>query len=288
MIFEKALAAHTPLLIEPAALSAHLRLAERAQHAARSSGHSIEPLTLPKGAVVYGSSKSASVLEYFFGARQKPRIEGSTGIIPICGPIGIGLTEYEKDIGCTDVNDLAAWLAQMQADASVQNILLDVNSPGGVCVGVPEFASMVASSKKRVYSFTATQACSAAYWIASQADELIATPSAYVGSIGVYIAIPDFSVQYSNAGVKVEVIKSGDLKGAGIEGTALTDAQRAQLQSRVTALHAEFKAAVTSMRITVGDDSMRGQSFTGSEGAQRGLVTGLVNSRAELMQRLTT
>lgn len=285
MKFAKILSETIPLLINPAVLSAHLRLGERNPHGVRLD----DPLRPEaKLAATAAAPKGMDIFEYFFGARPQPRVESGVGIIPIRGPIGMGLTEFEKDLGCTDVNDLAQWFDQMQADPKVKRLLLDVDSPGGTILGIPEFAQMVAASKKPVAAFTATEMCSAAYWIASQADEVFATPSSYVGSIGVYIAFEDYSVMYSNYGVKVEVIKSGDLKGAGIAGTSLTDGQRAQLQDRVVELHNEFKGVVTSTRTTVQDDSMRGQSFTGNEGAARGLVTGLVSSRAEMLRRMGT
>jgi len=112
------------------------------------------------------------------------------------------------------------------------------------------------------------------------------TPSATVGSIGVYMAIPDVSKAYESMGVRMDVIKSGTLKGAGIEGTSLSEAQRANLQEQVNAIHADFKAAVLGKRRSVEASDMEGQVFSGKVAAQKGLVTGLTSSFQQLIADL--
>jgi ClpP class serine protease len=145
---------------------------------------------------------------------------------------------------------------------------------------------MLAQSKKATVSFTDTEMASAAYWIGSQADRVVATPSATVGSIGVYMAFADVSKAYESMGVKMEVIKSGTLKGAGIEGTSLSEGQRADLQEQVNAIHADFRNAVKAKRSSVSDSDMEGQVFSGRKAASKGLVTGLTTSLASLISEL--
>ena len=147
---------------------------------------------------------------------------------------------------------------------------------------------MLASIGKPTVAFTDTEAASAAYWIGSAADRFVATPSATVGSIGVYMAIPDVSKAYESMGVKMEVIKSGSLKGAGIEGTSLSDAQRANLQEQVNAIHADFREAVRSKRRLAKDEDMEGQVFSGKVAARKGLVTGLGTSIHALIAELNS
>ena len=79
-------------------------------------------------------------------------------------------------------------------------------------------------------------------------------------------------------GIKMVVIKSGKFKGAGIEGTSLSADQVENLQASVDSIHADFKAAVLMKRKMVKADSMEGQTFSGKQGAQVGLVTGLADT----------
>ena len=84
----------------------------------------------------------------------------------------------------------------------------------------------------------------------------------------------------------MEVIKSGTLKGAGIEGTSLSEAQRADLQEQVNAIHADFRNAVKAKRSSVSDSDMEGQVFSGKVAASKGLVTGLTTSFTQLLGEL--
>jgi ClpP class serine protease len=79
-----------------------------------------------------------------------------------------------------------ASLAQAAANPDVAAIVLDVNSPGGTYAGTPETANAVrAAAAKPVIAVVDTLCASAAYFIASQAGEVVVTPSGEVGSIGV-------------------------------------------------------------------------------------------------------
>lgn len=115
---------------------------------------------------------------------------------------------------------------------------------------------------------------SPAYWIGSQATEVIALRSAVVGSIGVFAGMYDYSKLFEEAGIKVEVFKNREatFKASGFPGTSLSEEQRGQIQSSIQATFAEFRDAVVSARPGIREDSMQGQTFIGREGVSRGLV----------------
>lgn len=227
-------------------------------------------------------------IEYIYGERPEMRVEDGVAVLPISGPIAEGITPLEYDLGATSPSRIHAMLDAAEADPQVRGVLLDVNSPGGTVSGIPELAARVASFPKPVASYVGTLGASAAYWVASQAAAVYAAPSATVGSVGVYSVYRDVSQMLESNGIKTEVFKAGDLKGAGIPGTSLSDAQRADIQAGVDALHDDFKSAVRSKRTTVQDDSMRGQTFNGKEAAARGLVTGLYPSISHALKHFSS
>ena len=55
--------------------------------------------------------------------------------------------------------------------------------------------------EKPVYAFSSGLMCSAAYWVASQAQAIYVTPSARVGSIGVVQPVVDESEALRSQGV---------------------------------------------------------------------------------------
>lgn len=212
-----------------------------------------------------------------------PQMSISDGIatIPISGPIGKGLGNLEKSCGATSIEDVQRNLAEASSRKDVRGVLLSINSPGGSITGIPETASMIARLRetKPVVAFTDGMMASAAYWLGSQADAVVASTSAQVGSIGVYIPWADQTRRYEAAGVKVGVVKNkeGTYKGAGYPGTALTEEQMAHLQERADEIFAMLKADILAQRKRVPDSSMKGQVFIGRSAQAAGLVDAIGN-----------
>ncbi len=188
----------------------------------------------------------------------------------------------------TDMTELGTTLQKLQHDPSVNCVLLDIDSPGGTVNGTPELAAMVRtlSREKYVYAYTAGQCCSAAYWIASQCDGIYAAPSSRVGSIGVLLPVTDSSALYNKLGLKVEVFSAGKYKDAGVDGTSLTDEQRLYLQQQVETTWYEFKTAATRRRVIAPED-MEGQTFTGADARDRGMVDACASLLSALQDKLT-
>lgn len=137
--------------------------------------------------------------------------------------------------------------------------------------------------KKPTRAFADNMAASAGYWVASQADEFIVTPSSQIGSVGVYLLVPNLEDYYAAQGIKVEVIAAGIYKAAGAEGLPLTEDQRKNLTESVYATRDTFRSAVRNKRRFVRDEDMEGQVFTGREAAARGLATGLAQNLREAL-----
>jgi signal peptide peptidase SppA len=219
------------------------------------------------------------MLAQLFGEVPKAYIaEDGTGVIPIVGPIGKGLAPIERMTGAVDVNDIAETIDDYATNPQVTRIAFQVSSPGGTVTGVEELANKVRNISKPTMAYTDSEMASAAYWVASAADKVVASPSSTVGSIGVYMTVADMTEMAKAQGIKMVVIKSGKFKGAGIPGTSLSDEQIANLQDSVDAIHADFKASVLQTRKLVKAEDMEGQVFSGKQAAQRGLVTGLADS----------
>lgn len=266
---QKDIKSHRPLLIQAASAFSHLE--------------AVSEVNLPAGAKV---SEMTDVLEAIFGPKGTIEKFPPYAIIPLKGVIGKCLPEMETYCGSCDLEEVEEMLEDAVRDDAVKVIILSIDSPGGVSVGVPEFARRIRNCPKRVIAFTESEACSAAYWIGSQASEFYATPSSSVGSVGCYIAFLNEEEAYRKDGYKMEVIKSGALKGAGISGTSLTDAQQKMLHDQTVEIHTDFKDDVKAVRSFVQDADMEGQVFSGKVAASKGLVTGLVDGFDELMEKL--
>lgn len=222
-----------------------------------------------------GSSGLAAGLELgdLVNARQPLTVDADgVATVHVLGPVGKNLSKMEQACGSTSFESVQADMKAANADPAVKGILLRVDSPGGTVQGTPETAAIVAESVKPVVAYTEDVMASAAYYIAAGATKIVASRSADVGSIGVYIPWVDSSAAIAAAGYKPDPIVNagGDLKAMGFGGT-LSDAQRAYLQDQVDEDFAQFRAHILDNR-TVPDSAMRGQTLSGQAAVDAGLV----------------
>ncbi len=223
----------------------------------------------------------------------QPDLEGGLLTIPIHGTITRRISPVVRDRLSYYGDPVALVPEAMDAieearrNPAVHTVLLDIDSPGGTVNGTPELASAMRSlaAEKHTYAYTAGQACSAAYWLASQCDAIYAAPSARVGSIGVILPLLDASALFQKSGLRMDVIAAGKYKGAGVPGTSLSDEQRELLQQQVNETWQAFRSAVTSRRSIAAED-MEGQTFSGTLAVERGLADARANSLAEVKQKL--
>ena len=251
----------------------------RPQHFAAASAEAAALLENPRctARAEHDDDEMWYEMEDIYGAPlPKPYTVGTTAIIPIKGVITSGLHPIYRVIGFADTEQIAGWIRAAVANPLVEEILLRIDSPGGMVTGTPELAAAVAAADriKPVLAHTSGMMDSAAYWIASQARAICCTPSADVGCVGVYQLYYDQTAYLATMGIKANIFKSGDLKASGHPDIPMTEAQAAHVQAEIDAIGVQFRAAVTARR-DIDEDSMRGQSFLGTEALARGLVDDL-------------
>lgn len=183
-------------------------------------------------------------------------------VVPVHGVITQRSSFYSDLFGGTSLDRLQATLAQLRDDSAVRTIVLHVNSPGGGVYGVDETAELIAEvgKRKRVVAFTDGLMASAAYWLASAAAHIVATPSAEIGSIGVYAIHLDYSAKIASDGITVTLVKAGEHKAEANPYQPLSDEDREAMQSRIDAYHSMFTRRVAKGR-GVAIDQVRGEAF---------------------------
>jgi ClpP class serine protease len=222
--------------------------------------------------------------DFFGNPLPKMEIRDGVAIIPIQGTLIHKATLMEKQCGAVSYQDIKANVTEA-IDAGVSKIVLNVDSPGGMSMGASNTGKFIEQMADycRIEAVTDGMMCSAAYEVCAAAHRISATSTAQVGSIGTFIAWMDESVRYQMAGVKMDVIASGPLKGAGVSGTSLSPEQRAEFQRQVDKFAGMFKAHVLANRL-VEESSMQGQSFIGSDAEDAGLVDGIVDDIEECFE----
>ena len=166
---------------------------------------------------------------------------------------------------------------QAVQDERIASIVLDVDSPGGSVFGTQEAADAVFASRgiKPITAVANAEAHSAAYHIASQADEFVVIPSGMAGSIGVILPHVDDTEATEKAGYRVEYITAGENKAEGWQ-TSLSEEYRDHLQSIVDSYYEPFVANVARGRGVSVDEVLekfgQGRSYGAEQLLQRGMV----------------
>ena len=207
---------------------------------------------------------------------------GKVRIVPVMGvvaPRASMVNGISQPMG-TSSDRVAADIAAAAEDPAVAGILLHLDSPGGEVAGTERVVQAVREARKAkpVHAYTAGMAASAAYWIAAAADRVTAARSAMVGSIGVFAVRDDSSKVLAQRGVTRHVIRSGKYKGSGVEGTPISDADRAKWQGEVDAIHSIFAGDVAAFRSLTPDQIAAvadGRVFTGQDAVALRLVDGV-------------
>jgi ClpP class serine protease len=150
--------------------------------------------------------------------------------------------------------DLAVFSEQMvdlADDPTVRAVVIDLNTPGGVAIGVGQAAESirrVAESGKRVIGYADYQCASAGYWLASACDEFHAEESAMVGSISTFSAGVDSSRMWEMEGLELKLFRTGELKAIGHPGKAWTPEEEEFMRTKTEAVDAMFKGFVAARR----------------------------------------
>jgi signal peptide peptidase SppA len=213
-------------------------------------------------------------------------VEGSVAIVGINGKLCTGLSDFEAWIyNMVRTEDISMSLEAVARIPGVSSAILNINSPGGFSMGMPELAGQIAELSRTMptCAFTNGQMCSAAYWIGSQCTGVYSTISAQVGCVGTYAVYYDYSEMLKERGVSVDVIKAGDFKGIGVFGTSLTKEQRAFMQADIDKTNARFLSSVKSARSGVEDADLQGQWFDGEDAQAKHLTDGVVASLGQLV-----
>lgn len=181
---------------------------------------------------------------------------GAVAIIPIHGTIAHRMGGMGLASGGVSTEAVSAMLRTALTDESVGSIVLDIDSPGGTVTGLQELAAEIRAAKeqKRIVAIANGMMASAAYWLGSQATEVVSIPSGEVGSKGVVMPHKDLSAALEKEGIKVRVFRSSKHKWAGNPFEPLTDEQAAEIQERVDAAGAQFDKDVAAGRgVSVAD-----------------------------------
>lgn len=171
--------------------------------------------------------------------------------------------------------DIMDVLERASKDNNIQAVLLDIDSGGGQPQAAVEIEAALKASGLPSVAWIRAYGDSAAYWLASAVDTIIASKESDIGSIGVTASYTDNAKQNAKEGLTYNVISTGKYKDTGSPDKSLTADERALIEksNRISLEH--FIETVATNR-GLSTEKVRaladGSSWLGEEALSLGLI----------------
>jgi protease-4 len=213
----------------------------------------------------------------------RPHGGAEVAVVYATGLIVSGTSENTPGGGFVMGGDsVAADLRKAREDSSIKAIVLRIDSGGGSAVASEVIRREVelAKGKKPVVVSMSDVAASGGYWIAMDADKIVADANTITGSIGVLIGKFNISGLYSLLGISTDYVATSDNATLYSDQQNFTPAQRANIEKSLNETYANFTRGVASGRSAAGqkmtpedvDKIGKGRVWAGTRGKELGLV----------------
>lgn len=222
------------------------------------------------------------------------RIEAGVAILPLDGVMSHRMNLFSRISGGTSTELFGQWLDQVLANPSVRAVLIDCNSPGGSSAGVDELAAKVYAARgvKPIVAVANVTMASGAYYVCSAADQVVASPSATVGSIGTYTIHREYSQASLLQGVRYTVLSAGRHKTDGNPYEPLSAQAHGTILEFVQSVQEMFVAAVARHRGVTPQAVVErfgdGKCFVGAKAVAAGLADRVATFDAVLAELQAT
>lgn len=244
-----------------------------------------------------GGPLSAQQVETRINGRREKRVRESAGniaVIPVRGIIAnrMGMVTDISKPESASAEKIERDIRAAYADDSIKAIVLDMDTPGGSAAGTPELGATLQSLRggpKPIVAQVNALSASAGYWIASSVDEIVAVPSAQIGSIGVITVHKQIAKMMEDEGIVATIIASSKFKGEANPYEPLSEEALEYLQGMVNQYDDMFVKAVAEGRGVstnqVREDFGQGRTMLAAEAKRLGMID-RVGTMRETLERL--
>jgi len=200
--------------------------------------------------------------------------ESKVAVIVAAGEILPG----EQPPGMVGGDTLAQQLRDARDDDAVKAVVLRIDSPGGSVFASEVIRREVAGLReagKPVVASMSSLAASGGYYIAMDADRIVASPATITGSIGIFAMFPTFQRTLEKLGVHSDGVGTTALSGDFRGDRALGEASREILQQSIEYEYRQFIGHVAEARqkaVEQVDAVAQGRVWAGAEAQDLGLV----------------
>jgi protease-4 len=196
------------------------------------------------------------------------------GLIVAAGEIVPG----EQPPGMIGSDTLVALLRDALFDESVKAVVLRIDSPGGSVFASELIRRQVQALReagKPVVASMSSLAASGGYYIAMDADRIVASPATLTGSIGIFALFPTIQRSLERLGVHTDGVGTTALSGEFRLDRPMSDASKDLLQQTIQRGYDDFIGLVAKARkrpVESIDAVAQGRVWAGADAKRIGLV----------------
>ncbi|GGD13124.1 signal peptide peptidase SppA [Flavobacterium orientale] len=233
----------------------------------------------------YKSIEIADYAQNFLTKPSKVSTKDKIAVIYAQGEIMGG----DGDVTIIGEGAMRKALIEARKDENIKAIVLRIDSPGGSALTSELIWREIEITKKAkpVVVSMGNVAASGGYYIACNADKIIAEPTTITGSIGVFGAIPNMTELSKKIGINTSIIKTHDNAAEYSVFKPLDPTLKATITESIENIYSTFVTRVAvgrKMTFAQVDEIAQGRVWTGTEALELGLVDqlgGLDNALAE-------
>jgi protease-4 len=184
----------------------------------------------------------------------------------------------EQQPGTVGSDTLAGQLREARFDEDVKAVVLRIDSPGGSTFAsevIRREVNEIKAAGKPIVASMSTLAASGGYYIAMDADRIVASPATLTGSIGIFAMFPTFQRSLERVGVHVDGIGTTALSGAFSPLRPMGEPTREILQQSIEHEYARFIGMVAKSRkqeVAAIAAIAQGRVWSGADAKKLGLV----------------
>ena len=173
---------------------------------------------------------------------------------------------------------LAMIFRELREDENVKAVVLRVDSGGGSAFASEIIRDSINATQDQgipVVVSMSSAAASGGYWIAAEADRILAMPTTITGSIGVWGVVPTIDQSLAKLGIYSDGVGTTDIAAMMELDRPLTEQTKLIIQSGVDNIYTRFITLVANGRDSTPaevHEIAQGRVWTGNQALANGLI----------------
>ncbi|MEZ8133460.1 MAG: protease-4 [Polaribacter sp.] len=188
------------------------------------------------------------------------------------------IMDGQQPEGSIGGDTLAAIFTELREDENVKAVVLRVDSGGGSAFAseiIRDSINAIQNQGIPVVVSMSSAAASGGYWIAAEADRILAMPTTITGSIGVWGVVPTIDQSLAKLGIYSDGVGTTDIAAMMELDRPLTEQTKIIIQAGVDNIYTRFITLVANGRDSTPAEVHKiaqGRVWTGNQALANGLV----------------